>query len=318
MAETQGQTAETMVLVHKGKVLADDATLDAAGVTEASFIVVMQQKAKPAPKPAPASAPAPAETPAAPAPAAAAEATTPAETATPPPAASAPAAAAAAAAAPTPESAASTLVAGPALEETITNMMAMGFEREQCVMALRAAFNNPDRAVEYLLTGIPQSAMPAPAPAAPAAAPAAAPIAAKPDAEVVVLDDDDGSEPQIDEANKADVLFSKKVHLLTQDSETKKWKDKGTGTFSLRKSKDDGGGKRVAYIVFTAATGKVLINAPVVKGLKPIVNPKANSNVIMILISRDDSGVEVKNMHLFKCGSSELASELNAAVSAEA
>jgi len=153
---------------------------------------------------------------------------------------------------------------------------------------------------------------------APAAAPAAAPIAAKPDAEVVVLDDDDGSEPQIDEANKADVLFSKKVHLLTQDSETKKWKDKGTGTFSLRKSKDDGGGKRVAYIVFTAATGKVLINAPVVKGLKPIVNPKANSNVIMILISRDDSGVEVKNMHLFKCGSSELASELNAAVSAEA
>jgi UV excision repair protein RAD23 len=86
VAETQGQTAETMVLVHKGKVLADDATLDAAGVTEASFIVVMQQKAKPAPKPAPASAPAPAETPAAPAPAAAAEATTPAETATPPPA----------------------------------------------------------------------------------------------------------------------------------------------------------------------------------------------------------------------------------------
>ena len=173
MAETQGQTAETMVLVHKGKVLADDAALAAAGVTEASFIVVMQQKAKPAPKPAPASAPAPAETPAAPAPAAAAEATTPAE-ATPPPAASAPAAAAAAAAAPTPESAASTLVAGPALEETITNMMAMGFEREQCVMALRAAFNNPDRAVEYLLTGIPQSATPAPAPAAPAAAPAAA------------------------------------------------------------------------------------------------------------------------------------------------
>jgi len=164
-------------------------------------------------------------------------------------------------------------------------------------------------------SGAPASAAPA---SAPATAPATAPSAAKPDAEVVVLDDDDGSEPQIDEANKADVLFSKKVHLLTQDSETKKWKDKGTGTFSLRKSKDDGVGKRVAYIVFTAATGKVLINAPVVKGLKPIVNPKANSNVIMILISRDDSGVDVKNMHLFKCGSSELASELIAAVSAEA
>lgn len=155
---------------------------------------------------------------------------------------------------------------------------------------------------------------------------APAPISVKPAPEVVVLDDaeeeekanEDSEQPQIDDTNAADILFTKKVHLLTQDSETKKWKDKGTGTFSLRKSKDSGDGKRVAYIVFTAATGKVLINAPVIKGMKPMINAKANSNVIMFLISRDDSGVENKQMHLFKCGSSETAAELTAAVSAEA
>ena len=165
VAETQSQAVETMVLVHKGKVLTDDATLADAGVTEASFIVVMQQKPKAAPKPPP--APAPAATPAAPAP--------PAATPTPPDAPAPAPAPAPAGGAPAPEAAASTLVAGAALEETIANMMAMGFERDMCVKALRAAFNNPDRAVEYLLTGIPEAAAPPPAPAPGGGAPGGAP-----------------------------------------------------------------------------------------------------------------------------------------------
>jgi UV excision repair protein RAD23 len=54
--------------------------------------------------------------------------------------------------------AASNLAAGNQLEETIQTLMAFGgHSRDMVERAMRAAFNNPDRAAEYLMTGIPEN-----------------------------------------------------------------------------------------------------------------------------------------------------------------
>ena len=53
--------------------------------------------------------------------------------------------------------AASELATGDALNSTINQIMEMGFPKEDVIRAMKAAYNNPDRAVEYLMTGIPEA-----------------------------------------------------------------------------------------------------------------------------------------------------------------
>ncbi|KAF2742145.1 UV excision repair protein Rad23 [Sporormia fimetaria CBS 119925] len=52
----------------------------------------------------------------------------------------------------------SALAMGGEREAAIANMESMGFARDDIDRAMRAAYFNPDRAVEYLLTGIPDNA----------------------------------------------------------------------------------------------------------------------------------------------------------------
>ncbi|KAK4850892.1 hypothetical protein QYF36_010746 [Acer negundo] len=185
--------AAQQMLIHQGKVLKDNTTLEENKVAENSFVVIMLTKNKtspgegsttstaPATKTPQTSAPTPASTPATVTQTQAPTSTQPAPAPAPSPAAApapapAPAPAAAPVPAPTPvpassvtattESdvygqAASNLVAGNNLEGTIQQIIDMGggtWDRDTVIRALRAAYNNPERAVEYLYSGIPEQA----------------------------------------------------------------------------------------------------------------------------------------------------------------
>ncbi|KAJ3103730.1 hypothetical protein HDU97_009904 [Phlyctochytrium planicorne] len=180
--EAKGFVAAQQKLIHSGKVLDDESTVEGCKIQEKDFLVLMVVKPKTQPTAAPAStstaaapAPAPAATanPATPAqPAASAAAATPAPTPTT-------AAAPAVTATPTPAENisfdASTLATGNELVAARRNLIEMGFSEEEVGRAMRAAFNNPDRAAEYLVNGIPANLDLPAAPAAPAArAPSAA------------------------------------------------------------------------------------------------------------------------------------------------
>ncbi|KAL3824081.1 hypothetical protein ACJIZ3_020110 [Penstemon smallii] len=177
---TQGAAvypATQQLLIYQGKVLKDDTTLEENKVAENSFVVIMLTKHKvsssegsttssvPTVKAPQTSVTSPTSTPVSTTPQLPAAAPSPAPSPT-----SAPAPSPAPAPAPAPAAsassdvyggAASNLVAGNNLEGAIQQILDMGggtWDRDTVVRALRAAYNNPERAVEYLYSGIPASA----------------------------------------------------------------------------------------------------------------------------------------------------------------
>lgn len=138
-------SAGSQTLIHSGKVMEDCKTLKQYKVTDKGFIVVMSV-AKPQ-KEAPEDKPSSGET------------TVPPQQLTSslvPPPETPPGIVRSA----IPEAASqnvstgeSALLTGADYERAISEIMSMGFERTMVIQAMRSSFNNPDRAVEYLLAG---------------------------------------------------------------------------------------------------------------------------------------------------------------------
>eukprot|EP00731_Ephydatia_muelleri_P018377 Em0011g417a len=163
--------AAALKLIYAGKILNDSSPLSEYNISENSFVVVMVTKTAAASKPAaaPAKAPETAPTPATQPQAAATQqqqtAATPQQSTTPTPAAPSVSTSVGVSSTDSGSSdsanldwrqASSVLVTGADYERVVANLMAMGFDRESVVRALEASYNNPDRAVEYLMSGVPE------------------------------------------------------------------------------------------------------------------------------------------------------------------
>jgi len=175
ISEAKGFDVERQNIIFKGKILSDDLTVEQCNFTEKDFIVVMEMKKKKAPaaetpKPSSSSTAEKKEEPKVeekkveekPKEEVKKEEPKAEEKKEESSSASAPAATQ-----PTSsnesynwESSGSVLVTGEAYEQAVNSLIEMGFEKDQVVKAMRASFNNPDRAAEYLMTGIPEHLLP--------------------------------------------------------------------------------------------------------------------------------------------------------------
>ncbi|KAJ9079878.1 UV excision repair protein rad23 [Entomophthora muscae] len=135
---------EEQKLIYSGKILSNDITVEKAGISESGFVVCMISKktkvqANTVPHapvqntPEVAAAPIPVPVPVG-------DLMRPIESS-----------------APADLSDPSALVTGSEYEAAVNNFLEMGFEKELIAQAMRAAFNNPVRATEYLLNGIPDA-----------------------------------------------------------------------------------------------------------------------------------------------------------------
>lgn len=176
--------AAQQMLIHQGKVLKDETTLEENKIADNSLVVVMLSKPKSSSSGSSTTSTAPTtkapQTSGSPAPQAPVTSMAPPASTPPAAPAAAPGSVAAGSEANVYGQAASNLVAGTNLEGTIQQILDMGggtWDRDIVLRALRAAYNNPERAVEYLYSGIPEQAEVPPVARSPASAQAAIPPA---------------------------------------------------------------------------------------------------------------------------------------------
>ncbi len=132
---------ENQKLILKGKILSDDVNVESMNYTEKDFIVCMVTKPKQQ-----------GSTVATPTTATASIAPSTATTQHPATPQSAVPAPVTPDAQPAPVNAFTELATGNSFESAVANLVEMGFAKDQVILAMRAAFNNPDRAAEYLMT----------------------------------------------------------------------------------------------------------------------------------------------------------------------